>query len=144
MRKSIFIILLFCLLLSFVSCEKKAYTFQQSVDKIERIDIVFEAVKKDLGAHNVRELNSIDDPIFLWEYKVAMRCGPTDYHFIRLDGDQWYNKSGTMQGVYIDRSRVEGDVWYPITIENGQLRVYDDPYYDDEIIYFAVRKGWDS
>ena len=40
MRKSIFIILLFCLLLSFVSCEKKAYTFQQSVDKIERIDIV--------------------------------------------------------------------------------------------------------
>ena len=105
----------------------------------------FEAVKQDLGIDNVRELTSIDDPIGEDEFKVAMKCGPTDYHFIRLDENGWYNKSGTTIGLYVDQSMVSGDVWYAIWLNNGQAYIgdprYGYPYYNDETIYFAVKIG---
>lgn len=107
----------------------------------------FEAVKSDLGSNNVRELTSINDTIGDDEFMVALKCGPMDYHFIRLDGDQWYNKSGTSRGLYIDKSIVAGDVWYAMWISKGQIYVGDPqkgyPYYNDETIYFAVKVGWD-
>ena len=91
---------------------------------------------------------SISDPIGDDEFKVALKCGPMDYHFIRLDGDEWYNKSGTAPGLYIDQSVVAGDVWYAMWINNGQAYVgdprYGYPYYNDETIYFAVKVGWDA
>ena len=62
----------------------------------------FELVKEDIGKENVRELESIHDPIGEDEYMVALRCGPKDYHFIRSEGEKWYNKSGSLPGVYID------------------------------------------
>ena len=108
----------------------------------------FEAVKNDLGSNNVRELSSISDPIGEDEFKVAIKCGPTDYHFIRLDGGGWYNKSGNLPGLYIDQSVVEGDIWYAIWMNNGQAYVgdprYGYPYYNDETIYFAVKVRWDA
>ena len=108
----------------------------------------FEAVKQDLGIDNVRELTSIDDPIGEDEFKVAMKCGPTDYHFIRLDENGWYNKSGTTIGLYIDQSMVSGDVWYAIWLNNGQAYIgdprYGYPCYNDETIYFAVKIGRDA
>ncbi len=108
----------------------------------------FNAVKKDLGESNVRELESIDAPIGDDEFRVAMRCGPTDYHFIRLDGDSWYNKSGTAPGLYIDQSVVTADIWYAMWMDNGQAYVgnplYGLPYYNYETIYFAVKVGWDT
>ena len=107
--------------------------------------VTFTGVKLDLGEDNVRELNSIDDPIEDDEYKVALRCGPTDYHFIRLDGDQWYTKSGTLQGLYIDQSIVTERYWFCIFAKNGVAYIgdpqYGFPYYEDEIIYFAVKVG---
>ena len=106
----------------------------------------FNAVKKDLGGSNVRELESIDSPISKNEYKVALKCGKNDYHFIRLYGNKWYNKSGSLPGLYVNQSVVAGDIWYPMWAYNG--RVYIVPptegCYDDETIYFAVREGWDS
>ena len=108
----------------------------------------FEAVKKDLGSNNVRELTSINDPIGEDEFKVAMKCGPMDYHFIRLDDNGWYNKSGTLQGLYIDQSIVSGDIWYAIWMNNNKAYIgdpnYGFPYYNDETIYFAVKVGWDT
>ena len=105
----------------------------------------FEAVKKDIGSENVRQLDSIDSPISENEYKVAMKCGPVDYHFIRLDNDGWFNKSGTTAGAYIDQSIVEQDTWYPIVGINGDpLVIKGSTYYDDETIYFAVKVGWDE
>ena len=108
----------------------------------------FESVKNDLGSNNVRELTSISDPIGDDEFKVALKCGPMDYHFIRLDGDEWYNKSGTAPGLYIDQSVVAGDIWYAMWMNNGQAYVgdprYGYPYYNDETIYFAVKVGWDA
>ena len=104
----------------------------------------FEAVKNDLGSDNVRELSSINDPIGDDEFMVAMKCGPWDYHFIRLTENGWYNKSGTTKGLYVDQTIVESDTWFAMWSNNGQY--YCDPsiYYDDETIYFAVKVGWDK
>ena len=108
----------------------------------------FEAVKNDLGRDNVRELPSIDSPIAHNEFKVALKCGPMDYHFIRLVGDKWYNKSGTTQGLYVDQSVVSADIWYAMMMEDGQPKIGDPrvgyPYYNDETIYFAVNVRWDE
>ena len=104
---------------------------------------VFEAVKNDLGSDNVRELSSINDPIGEDEFKVAIKCASSDYHFIRLDDTGWYNKSGLAPGLYIDQSIVENDIWFAMWM-NGNQCYYSPPYYNDETIYFAVRKGWDD
>ena len=104
----------------------------------------FEAVKKDLGADNVRELSSINDPIGDDEFMVAMKCGPSDYHFIRLTENGWYNKSGTTNGLYIDQAIVESSIWYAMWSNNGKAHIYPNVYYDDETIYFAVKVGWDK
>ena len=51
---------------------------------------------------NVRELKSINDPIGDDEFRVAIKCGLTDFHFIRqLDDGTWYNKTGDAVGVPI-------------------------------------------
>ena len=71
-----------------------------------------------------------------------------DYHFIRLVGDKWYNKSGTTQGLYVDQSVVSADIWYAMMMEDGQPKIGDPrvgyPYYNDETIYFAVNVRWDE
>ena len=105
----------------------------------------FEAVKKDLGgSKNVRKLKSVDSPLESGEFKVAMKCGPSDYHFIRLDDVGWYNKSGTMPGLYVNQEVVTSDIWYGMWDNNGKVRVSRFTFYDDETIYFAVKVGWDE
>ena len=73
-----------------------------------------------------------------------MKCGPTDYHFIRSTENGWYNKSGTAPGLYVPHSVVTSAIWHPMYMENGQVKVVDDAKYDDETIYFAVKIGWDK
>lgn len=105
----------------------------------------YEAVKKDLGGDkNVRKLDSINAKVNADEFKVAMKCGPRDYHFIRLDSGGWYNKSGTAPGLYIDQSIVAGKVWYAMWMTNGEKYYNPNVYYNDETIYFAVKVGWDK
>lgn len=77
------------------------------------------------------------------EFKVAMKCGPMDYHFIRLDNGGWYNKSGTAPGLFIAQSIVAGDIWYAMWMNNGKAYYRPDVYNDDQTIYFAVKVGWD-
>lgn len=95
----------------------------------------------------MRELNSINNPIGPDEFNVAIKCGPTDYHFIPLGGDKWYNKSGTAEGLYIDQSLVAGEVWFAMFMYNGKAYVgnpqHGYPFYHDETTYFAVKVGWD-
>ena len=109
----------------------------------------FELVKKDMGSQNVRELDSIDAPIAADEYRVALKCGPTNYHFIREYEGGWYNKSGTKKGLYVDKSVVMADVWYARWLDRyGVVQVGDPredyPIYTYETIYFAVKVGWDA
>lgn len=107
----------------------------------------FEAVQRDLGGrYYVRELSSIDAPIGEDEFRVAMKCGPDDYHFIRqLSDGTWYNKSGTGTGLLIPVDYILygpfGDgTWYGYSEEYG----LSYPAYTYETIYFAVRIGWDA
>ena len=105
----------------------------------------FKAVQKDLGgARNVRRLKGMDAPVRKDEFKVAMKCGAADYHFIRLTENGWYNKSGTAPGVYIDQSFVTADIWYPMWGNGNQIYIENVPYYNYETVYFAVRIGWDE
>ena len=104
----------------------------------------YEAVKKDLGGDkNVRKLDSIDSEVSNDEFRVAMKCGPMNYHFIRLDNGGRYNKSGTAPGLFIDQRIVAGDIWYAMWMNNGKAYYSPNVYYDDQTIYFAVKVGWD-
>ena len=105
---------------------------------------VFAMVVNDLGDDNVRKLDSINDPIGDDEYMVALKCGPTDFHFIRRTEQGWYNKSGLAEGVYIPESIVKQDIWYAMYSENGQMYFSDQYYYDDETYYLALKKEWDK
>ena len=104
----------------------------------------FEGVKKDVGAKNVRKLNSSKDPIRDNENLVALKCGSKDYHFIvKIDGI-WYSKPGTTPLITESESSVTADKWIAHGLLNGQM-VYDyDTVYDDETIYFALVKEWDE
>ena len=111
----------------------------------DSVESVFAAVQADIGAENIRRLNSPNDPIFENEYMVALRCGPNDYHFIRRDSYGWFNKSGTLlEGIYVSESYIAGEIWYCTGIEMGNLITNHLLYYDSEPIFFAVKKEWDD
>ena len=114
------------------------------VSQGDSAETVFAAVQGDLGESNVTRLNSINDTIGADEYMVALRCGPQDYHFIRKDENGWFNKVGLDPGYYIDESIFTKDIWRFGYIEEGFGYLEHTTYYEGEIIYFAVKVGWDS
>lgn len=107
---------------------------------------VYASVVNDLGGpDNVRQLSSISSPIYSNEFRVAVKCGSQDYHFIRqLSNGDWYNKSGTTIGLVVEQSVVDSPVWYARYMENGVAVVNRSVQYDDVTIYFAVKKNWFS
>lgn len=117
-------------------------------EKGDSADKVFKAVKMELGEDNVRRLDSIDAPIAHDEYRVALNCGPTDYHFIRQDEFGWYNKSAGFPGFYVNSSIVNTKTWRTLIFENGQMDVLEPNVgghiYNCGPIFFAVKVGWDD
>ena len=106
----------------------------------------FEGVKADVGANNIRQLNSINDQIYENENLVALKCGPMDYHFmVRVDG-VWYNKPGTPPLIVNESiDIVTSQIWKGRYLNNyGQLQSNSQIFYDDETIYFAIAKEWDT
>ena len=98
-----------------------------------------------VGSENIRILSSIDAPISSDEYRVAIKCGYYDFHYIRQDEKGWYNKSGTLQGTYVPEEFVAADVWYPVRgLPDGSYEIvnYLGIIYDDETMYVAIKKGW--
>ena len=109
----------------------------------------FRAVQEDLGgSKNCVRLESIDSPVEDGWYKVALMCGEYDYHFIRLDENGWFNKSGNdpnFRGCYKDEKYVNNTYWLPAGMVNGQVVfALNGLYYHDANgpIFFAVREGW--
>ena len=107
---------------------------------------VYAAVVNDFGgANNVRQLSSINSSITSDEFRVAVKCGSQDYHFIRqLSNGTWYNKSGTTVGLVVSQAIVESPVWYARYMKDGVPTVDYSVSYDDITIYFAVKKSWFS
>ena len=104
-------------------------------------------LKHIVGSENIRILSSIDAPISPDEYRVAIKCGYSDYHYIRQDETGWYNKSGTLLGSYVPEDFVAADVWYPVRgLSDGGYEILDyvGIIYDSETIYVAIKKGWDE
>lgn len=109
----------------------------------------FDLVKKLIGSSHVRKLESIDSPIAANEFKVVMKCGPTDFHLVREYSDgNWYYKCGDFPGFYVDDDYILSDTWYVEYELFGNIyRPYHNEYfgiYNDQPIYFAVTEGWDE
>ena len=102
-------------------------------------DAVFEAVVRDLGAENVRELKSIDDPLEDDEYMVALKGGFYGCHFIRREGDIWYDKSGNTPITIVDQEYVLSDIWYT----DKKPGLLSSPY-EGHTIFIAIKIGWDK
>ncbi len=109
----------------------------------------FNLVKADIGEDNITEHTSIEDEIGDDEYMVAMKCGPYDYHFIVYDNGIVYNKQGTSEmviGCTIDC--INNDIWYPHFHTDEQVAMYrqalegSEVYYDDETIFFSIKRNW--
>ena len=105
-------------------------------------------IQEIVGKDNIRELESINDIIDETEFRGAFRCGPSDLHFIRqLSNGQWYNKSGTAPGLVIPVEVVTNGIddtglWYALWMEDGRAYFSPEVYYDDETIYYALKKDW--
>ena len=106
----------------------------------------YEAVKRDVGSNNIRRLNSASDNINSDENLVALKCGPMDYHFMVRVDNVWYNKPGrTPLIVNESLSIVTADKWVGRYVNNnGNFHSNPSIYYDDETIYFAIKKEWDA
>jgi len=98
-------------------------------DMGDSVEDTFLSLQRDLGGErNCIRLDSYDSPIEDGWYVVAMMCGETDFHFIRLDEKGWYNKSGfdsNVGGCYVPFSMVHTDIWYAVGIVD--LRSFQSP-----------------
>lgn len=110
-------------------------------------DMVLEDVRKD--GRSIRIIDSHDSPIEKNEYRIALRTGESDYHFMVQHSDgSWSHKPGICKTRLIDGNNpsvVSWDapqidlyawVYFGIVIEIG----YEPNYYDSETIYFAVSR----
>jgi len=105
----------------------------------------FKLVVNDIGETNIRKLTSIYDEIEEDEWMVAFKCGDEDFHFIRrTDDGKWYNKRGGTDLIISDDAYALSDVWVSETFYiNGKQYITNDPIiYDDDTVFFALKKDW--
>ena len=125
---------------------KQTFTNPTGYKKGDSTEKTYEAVKKDVGANNVRRLDSVNDSINENENLVALKCGPDDYHFMVREDGIWYNKpGGTPLIINESLDIVTADKWTGRYLNsNGKIHTEPSLYYDDETIYFALVKEWDK
>ena len=111
----------------------------------------FGLVKKDVGEENITIRDTLFDEIPDDEYMVAVKCGSDDYHFIVYDNGEIYNKQGiTDLVVGCTEECIMADIWYPHFHTEEQLIKYCDILggdliaYDDETIYFSIKRNWSN
>lgn len=112
---------------------------------------MFEWVQSIVGTEYITEQDSLFAEIGEDEYMVAMKCGPTDCHYIPYINGVVYNKQGTTdmaEGCTVDC--ITADEWKPHFHTWGQNFKYalilwgNTTVYDDETIYFSIKRGWDD
>jgi RHS repeat-associated protein len=107
--------------------------------------MVMDDVKK-LG-RSIRPLESYDSPIDSNEYRIALRTGVEDYHFMVQNSDgSWSHKPGQCKTRQIDganpsvvpwdRILIDANIWYQF---HYIVEVDIEPnYYDSKTLYFAI------
>jgi hypothetical protein len=109
---------------------KQIFTNPTGYETGESTETTYLRVVEDLGSSNIRRLKGVDDSIGSDEFKVAMKCGWLDYHFIRQDSSGvWVSKSGEASWRTVPESRVTANTW-------------SFGLYNKETIYFAVKRRW--
>jgi len=113
------------------------------------VDKVAKMVIKDVHdmGRSIRPIDSYDSPVTSNEYRIALRTGAEDYHFMVQHSDgSWSHKPGITPTQLIqgkNPSEVSWDApiidwsWYETT---GHVRITDyvRNYYSSEIVYFAI------
>ena len=115
------------------------------------VDIVAQMVLDDIrkDGRNIRIIDSYDSPIESNEYRIALRTGVADYHFMVQHNDgSWSHKPGFCSTRLIDGDNPSVISWdapqvvsfllsnFGIIREVGSIH----NYYDSRTIYFAVSK----
>ena len=107
--------------------------------------MVMDDVKK-LG-RSIRPLESYDSPIDSNEYRIALRTGVEDYHFMVQNSDgSWSHKPGHCKTRQIDGANPSVVPWDAIIIDqyifqqlNYVVEIDIEPnYYDSKTLYFAI------
>ncbi len=124
-----------------------------SYDAVQDYDIDNVAAMVSTDAHNdgrgIRPLENFDSPIESNEYRIALRTGEADYHFMIQHSDgSWSHKPGLCGTRLIDGPNPDAVSWdvplvdpfllnnFGIVKEIGSI----SGYYDSETRYFAVSK----
>ena len=110
-------------------------------------NMVLNDAEKD--GRSIRIIDSYDSPIGSNEYRIALRTGQEDYHFMMQHSDgSWSHKPGFCKTRLIDGDNPSVVSWdmpkidpiyfyyYGIILEDGAIW----NYYDSKTVYFAVSK----
>lgn len=116
-----------------------------SVDSVAKM--VLDDAQRD--GRSMRIIDSYDSPIAQNEYRIALRTGEIDYHFMVQHSDgSWSHKPGFLSTRLIDGANPSVIAWDAPQINSFFLSEFGiikevDPipnYYDSATIYFAVSK----
>ena len=116
-----------------------------SVDNVAQQ--VLDDAKED--GRSMRIIDSFDSPIESNEYRIALRTGEADYHFMVQHNDgSWSHKPGLCSTRLIDGDNPSVVAWDAPTINSFYYYItgkvieigYVPNYYNSKTIYFAVSK----
>lgn len=115
------------------------------------VDYIAEQVLKDVEelGRTIRIIDSYDSPIYSNEYRIALRTGSSDYHFmLQLNNGTWAHKPASFPTRIEDGYNPTLFSWNkPLHNENilqetGKLVEvgYTENYYNSKTIYFSISK----
>ena len=95
------------------------------------------------SGRSIRPLESFDSPIEQNEYRIALRTGVEDYHFMIQHSDgSWSHKPSWLPSRLADGNNPSDMSWdlpYFDTNKYGLLQLmYHENYYDSATLYFAI------
>ena len=120
-----------------------------SQDAVSNFDVnaVGEMVVNDVtqSGMGIRPLSAFDSPIEADEYRIALRTGESDYHFMRQNSDgTWSHKPSwlpTMLASGTNPSTISWDLpAFEIDANGRHQLVFIPNYYDSKTLYFAISK----
>ena len=115
---------------------------------VENVATMVEQDVKKTG-RTIRRIDGYDSPINSNEYRIAMRTGKNDYHFMLQHNDgSWSHKPGICSTRLIKGKNPDAVTWDAPTINNLAYSLFgkiievgcESNYYNSKTIYFAISK----
>ena len=121
-------------------CPKLTMSYNESVHSVYNR---LESLIRTTMNRSCRKLSSKDDLIHpTKEYKIAMRVGPMDYHFmVQTNTGGWAHKQGGCNSRNAGMINPSTFDWkQPTVVDSNYNVVAEKSYYNSETIYFAVTR----